>query len=398
MKIIPLLSSKRTFIFLGGLALLVAVVFVAFRIGPLAPVKITAVQVQNKSLNPTIFGIGGVEAQQSWLLGPLAAGRVLRIHVQVGQYVKAGQLLAEMDPLDLDERYASQEAALSKAMSSLTSAQAQLEDAQTRRAVANTNWVRQVELARQNFISQGALEVREQELLSANALVKVGQANVASASQDIKKIQADKKAALVQRQSMRLIAPANAVVTSRDAEAGSTVVAGQAVVRLSQPTSFWIKMRVDQGRSFGLAVGLPAVIVLRSNPLQNLAGKVERVEWQSDSVTEEKIAQVSFDRLPVNLSMGEMAEITLILPSTPLALVLPQASVQQYMGRTGVWKLTPHQLEFVDVKLGAFNTDGWVQVLEGLKQGDEVVVYSEKPLSSQTRFKVVDALMTKPQT
>ena len=50
------------------------------------------------------------------------------------------------------------------------------------------------------------------------------------------------------------------------------------------------------------------------------------------------------------------------------------------------------------MKLGAFNTDGWVQVLEGLKQGDEVVVYSEKPLSSQTRFKVVDALMTKPQT
>jgi len=111
MKIIPLLSSKRTFIFLGGLALLAVIVFVAFRIGPLAPVKITLVQVQKKSLSPTIFGIGGVEAQQSWLLGPLAAGRVLRIYVQVGQYVKAGQLLAEMDPLDLDERHASQEAA-----------------------------------------------------------------------------------------------------------------------------------------------------------------------------------------------------------------------------------------------------------------------------------------------
>jgi len=111
MKIIPLLSSKRTFIFLGGLALLAVIVFFAFRIGPLAPVKITLVQVQKKSLSPTIFGIGGVEAQQSWLLGPLAAGRVLRIYVQVGQYVKAGQLLAEMDPLDLDERHASQEAA-----------------------------------------------------------------------------------------------------------------------------------------------------------------------------------------------------------------------------------------------------------------------------------------------
>ncbi|MDP4837413.1 MAG: efflux RND transporter periplasmic adaptor subunit [Burkholderiales bacterium] len=398
MKIIPLLSLKRTFLILGGLALLTVVVFVAFRIGPLAPVKITAFQVQNKSLNPTIFGIGGVEAQQSWLLGPLVAGRVLRIHVKVGQYVKAGQLLAEMDPLDLNERHASQEAALSRAMSSLTSAQAQLEDAQTRRAVANKNWVRQTELARENFISQGALEVHEQELLSSNAVVKVGQANVTSASQDIKRIQAEKQAALVQRQSMRLIAPSNSVVTSRDAEAGSTVVAGQAVLRLSQPNSFWIKMRVDQGRSFGLAVGLPAVIVLRSNPLQNLSGKVERVEWQSDAVTEEKIVQVSFDRLPSNLSMGEMAEVTLILPATSPALVLPQASVQQFQGRTGVWKLMPHQLEFVDVKLGAFSTEGWVQVLGGLKQGDEVVVYSEKPLSSQTRFKVVDALITKPHT
>jgi len=55
MKIIPLLSSKRIFLFLGGLALLAVVVLVAFRIGPLAPVKITVVQVQNKSLNPTIF-------------------------------------------------------------------------------------------------------------------------------------------------------------------------------------------------------------------------------------------------------------------------------------------------------------------------------------------------------
>jgi multidrug efflux pump subunit AcrA (membrane-fusion protein) len=96
--------------------------------------------------------------------------------------------------------------------------------------------------------------------------------------------------------------------------------------------------------------------------------------------------------------MGEMAEITLILPATTPALVLPQASVQQFQGRTGVWKLSPHQLEFVDVKLGAFSTEGWVQVLEGLQQGDEVVVYSEKPLSPQTRFKVVDALINKPQT
>ena len=398
MKISSLLSSKQLYVLLSALVLIAGMVYVVFRLGPLAPVKITTIRVENKTLTHSIFGIGVLEAQQTWLLGPLSAGRVLHIDAKVGQHVKAGQLLAEMDPLDLDQRLASQEAALAKAFSYLENAQAQNEDAQSRQSVATLNLARQKELARQNFISQGALEIREQELISTHAALKITKANLASAAQDIQKIQADKQAALLQRNSMRLVAPADAVVISRDAEAGSTVVAGQAVLRLAQPTSLWVKMRVDQGRSQGLAIGLPAQIVLRSNPHQTLNGKVVRVEWQSDAVTEERIAQVAFDQLPPNLSMGEMAEVTLSLkPSTP-ALSVPQASVQQYQGRTGVWKVDGKQLTFSDVIWGAYSHDGWVQVVSGLKQGDEVLVYSEKTIKANTRFQIVDALIKKPQS
>ena len=397
MKISSLLSSKQLYVLLSALVLIAGMVFVAFRLGPLAPVKITTVRVENKTLTHSIFGIGVLEAQQTWLLGPLSAGRVLQVDAKVGQQVKAGQLLAEMDPLDLDQRLASQEAALAKAFSYLDNAQAQHEDAQSRQSVATLNLARQKELARQNFISQGALEIREQELISTHAALKITKANLASAAQDIQKIQADKQAALLQRNSMRLVAPADAVVISRDAEAGSTVVAGQAVLRLAQPTSLWVKMRVDQGRSQGLAIGLPAQIVLRSNPHQTLNGKVVRVEWQSDAVTEERIAQVAFDQLPPNLSMGEMAEVTLSLkPSTP-ALSVPQASVQQYQGRTGVWKVDGKQLTFSDVVWGAYSHDGWVQVISGLRQGDEVLVYSEKTIKANTRFQIIDALIKKLQ-
>ncbi|MFM1948543.1 MAG: Multidrug resistance protein MdtA precursor, partial [Pseudomonadota bacterium] len=147
----------------------------------------------------------------------------------------------------------------------------------------------------------------------------------------------------------------------------------------------------------GLAVGLPASIVLRANPHQTLAGKVARVEWQSDAVTEERIAQVSFDHLPANVSMGDTAELTLSLMATAPTLQIPQASVQQYQGRSGVWKLHANQLEFVDVELGAFSLDGWVQVRQGLKIDDEVVVYTEKSLTPNTRFKRVSALVKKAQ-
>lgn len=398
MTITSLQNSKRFFLILSVLGLLTGLVFVAFRMGPLAPVKITTVRVEKKSLTNSIFGIGVLEAQQTWILGPLSAGRVLHVDVNVGQYVKAGQLLAEMDPVDLDQRLVSQEAALAKAVSYLGNAQAQFEDAQSRESVAKLNLTRQIELARQNFISQGALEIREQELISTHAALKISKANLASAAQDIQKIQADKQAALMQRNSMRLLAPADAVVISRDAEAGSTVVAGQAVLRLAQPNSLWVKMRVDQGRSQGLAIGLPAQIVLRSNPHQTLNGKVVRVEWQSDAVTEERIAQVAFDQLPPNISMGEMAEVTLSLKPSAPALTVPQASVQQYQGRTGVWKVDGKQLTFSDVIWGAYSHDGWVQVVSGLKQGDEVLVYSEKTIKATTRFQIVDALIKKPQS
>jgi HlyD family secretion protein len=398
MTITSLQNSKRFFLILSLLVLLTGLVFVAFRMGPLAPVKITTVRVEKKSLTNSIFGIGVLEAQQTWLLGPLSAGRVLHVDVNVGQYVKAGQLLAEMDPVDLDQRLASQEAALAKAVSYLGNAQAQYEDAQSRESVAKLNLTRQIELARQNFISQGALEIREQELISTHATLNITKANLASAAQDIQKLQADKQAGLLQRNSMRLLAPADAVVISRDAEAGSTVLAGQAVLRLAQPNSLWVKMRVDQGRSQGLVIGLPAQIVLRSNPHQTLNGKVVRVEWQSDAVTEERLAQVAFDQLPSNLSMGEMAEVTLSLKPSAPALSVPQASVQQYQGRTGVWKIDGNQLTFVDVIWGTYSHDGWVQVVSGLKKGDEVLVYSEKTIKANTRFQIVNALIKKPQT
>ena len=284
---------------------------------------------------------------------------------------------------------------MAKASSVQMAARAQLADAQARRALASTNLSRQKDLARQNFISQGALEGREQELTSAEAAVQTAQANVQAAAQDAQRLQAERSAAALLRQNSRLIAPADAVVLSRDAESGSTVVAGQPVLRLANPASLWVKMRVDQSRSEGLAMGLPARIVLRSQPQNPLSGQVERVEWLADAVTEERVAQVGFSQLPRGASIGEMAEVTLSLSPLTDALVVPQASVQQHLGRSGVWRVVEGQIGFVPVQWGMASLDGRVQALSGLQAGDTIVVYSEKPLKPGLHFQVVDVLVKK---
>jgi HlyD family secretion protein len=330
------------------------------------------------------------------MVGPTVAGRVLSVKVDVGDSVKAGQLLAEMDPVDFAERLAALDASLARAGSGQAAAQAQLQDAKARSALAAANTQRNQDLARQNFISPGALDAVLQAQASANAAVQAAQANLAGSGQDLTRLQAERAALAQQRDNVRLFAPADAVVTTRDAEAGSTVVAGQPVLRLIDPASLWVKLRVDQGRSNGLAIGVKASIVLRSRPQTALSGQVARLELLADSVTEERIAQVAFDAPPTGVSVGEMAEVTLQLPATAPALLLPNAAIQHQQGRSGVWRIKDGKPEFAPVQLGTQSLDGQVQVLKGLDKTDRVVVYSQKALNSGARISVVDSLV-KPE-
>ncbi|HAX20247.1 MAG TPA: efflux transporter periplasmic adaptor subunit [Hydrogenophaga sp.] len=392
MKMNPQLSRR---LLLGGLAvaLLAALAWVALRTGPLAPTKVQVTEVKKGSVSPAIFGIGQVEAQRSWMVGPTVAGRVLGVQVDVGQTVQPGQPLAEMDPVDLDQRLAALDASLARAQSAQQASGAQVVDAQARRALAAANLKRNEDLARQNFISAGALEARSQEVASANAGVAAAQANLGGTAQDITRLRAERAALAQQRGNLRLVAPAAAVVTARDAEAGTTVVAGQAVLRLMDPASLWVKLRVDQGRSAGLVPGLAARITLRSRPGDALAGKVARVEPLADSVTEERLAMVAFDALPAGVSVGEMAEVTLQLPATAESLLLPNAAVVQHEGQTGVWRLKDGALAFVPVTLGVQGLDGTVQVITGLDEGDTVVLYSQTALKANARIAVVELLL-----
>ncbi len=394
MKIDPILF-RRIGLSLLGVLLLAALAIVVMRSGPLAPIRVTAHKAESASVAPALFGIGTVEARRAYLIGPTAAGRVLRVVVDVGDRVKAGQLLAEMDPVDIDERVAALDAAIARAGSTAVAADAQRKDAVARKELAAITARRYADLADKNFISAGALEARLQERTSADAGVSGAEANLAAARQDTRRLAADRAGLRQQRDNVRLLAPADGVVISRDAEPGSTVVAGQAVVKLVDPASLWVRVRFDQGRSAGLAAGLRADIALRSNPTQPLPGKVARLEAVSDSVTEERVAQVSFDRLPEGVSIGELAEVTVSLAPTAPALVVPNASLKRQGETTGVWLAEGNGLRFVPVRLGQSGLDGRVQVLEGLKAGDPVVVYSEKELAVDSRIKVVDAVVGK---
>ena len=391
------LFSRRASLLLAGVVLLVGFGFVVARSGPLAPIRVTVVTVETGRVAPALFGIATSEARRSYFIGPTAAGRVKSIQVDVGERVKTGQMLAEIDPVDLDERIRSQEASYARAQSAQSATEAQRRDALARKDLASTNARRYLDLGEKRFVSASAVEGKQQELTSAQAALEAADANLLGSRQELVRLKAEQAALQQQRQNLRLVAPHDSVVTSRDTEPGSTVIAGQSVVKLIEPESLWLKVRLDQGRSRGLAEGLPAKIVLRANPSAKLSGKVVRVEPLSDAVTEERIAFVAFDSVPPGLTVGELAEVTVhTAPGAP-TLVLPNAAVKHTVRGAGVWRLQDGKPAFAPVTLGLAGLDGRVQILGGLREGERVVAYSEKELAEGARVQVVDQLPGGPR-
>lgn len=386
-------TTRRSLV-LGIVALLFLAAFgwIVATQGPFAPVRVTVARAAEAKIERSLFGIATVEARRSHAIGPTLAGRVARVLVDQGDAVGAGQLLAEMEPVDLDARLAAGAASAASAAQRVQSAEAALAEADSRAQLAKNSAERYADLRRRNFVSQEAADAKSHEAAAAQAARTAAAAALAAAKEDVRRAQSELAGTGQNRAHLRLTSPVDGIVTARLAEPGSTVVAGQAVVQVIDPASLWLRVRIDQGRSQGLAVGLPAEITLRSRPGEILPGRVERVDWVGDAVTEERIANVVFARPPEGIAIGELAEVSLRLTAVEKALAIPAAALQRHGASSGIWQPVDGRARFVPVTAGAVSTDGLVEVRQGLAAGDAAIVHSDRALADGTRIKQVDTL------
>jgi len=361
--------------------------------GPLAPAKVTVAKVLQGPLVASTFGIGTVEARRSYALGPTVASRVARVLVDQGDAVKAGQLLAELDPVDLDDRVISGQLAAERAASATRAAEAQLAETQSRAQIAVASARRYAELRAQGFVSQEATDAKTHEANAAKAAVDAAAAQLAVSRRDRERALADVAGIGKLRAQARLVSPVDGVVSARLVEPGTTILAGQAVLQVIDPASLWIKARIDQGQAGGVRVGQPAEIVLRSEAKHVYRGEVRRVDWVSDAVTEERIINVAFTARFGAVSVGELVEVTIRTAELPNERSVPAAAVKRLGRQDGVWQVTEGHVAFRPVKVGITTLEGRSQILEGLNVGDEVVVHSEQALQPEAKVKVVSAIV-----
>lgn len=382
------MKRKQIIAFAVAAAIVAGLAALALTLGPLAPVKVSVVAANTESLQVSVFGIGTVEARYSYSVGPTQTGRIGKVLVDQGDRVSAGQVLAEMDPVDLAERLAGTQAALARARDTLRAAKAQAREAESRRELAAANAARYRELAAKGFVSKELAHNRRGEADAANAAMDAARAQTDAALRDVDRLARERDAVSKQLANLTLRSPVSGVVTARLAEPGSPVVAGQAVLSVIDPASAWIRARVDQASAADLRPGQRAQVVLRSGRGQPLAGKVARIELQSDAVTEERMVNVAFEEPPRGLSIGELAEVTIEARRIDNALVIPSAAVRRVDRRSGVWRVDGGRARFQPVRTGIQSLEGRTELLGGLERGDEVIVYTSAQLSDGDRVRV----------
>lgn len=386
-KIIQGLSFRKIFehkrtVALVAIMLPLALLFfyVILRTGPLSPILVTETKVTQASISPALFGIGTVEARYRYKVGPTIPGRVKTLHVDISEQVTKGQLLGVMDPVDLEQRMQAQQSALMRS-------KAQLAEAQSRYQFANNQFERYQKLLASDSISEEQFALKEQEF-------RVAEAGFAAAKQELLRQEAEQEAMKAQQHNLELISPVDGFIVSRGAEPGTTVVAGQPVLEIINPSDIWLNVRFDQIHATGLNSGLKAHIKLRSKSNQELLGEIYRVEPIADAVTEEFLAKITFDDLPEPLpSIGELAEVTIELEPVSAKAVVPNAALKRIEGKLGIWKIIDGDPEFAPVSIGATDLNGLVEIQSGLSVGDSVVLYSEKALTANSRIKVVEQLV-----
>ncbi len=357
-------------------ALLATISLVLMACTPVAPSEepvraVKVVTVRSERLHALQEFSGEVRPRVESRLGFRVAGKLVRREVELGQRVKAGEVLARLDPQDY--RLAAD------------AAQAQLGAAVTNRDLAAADYKRFKELREQNFISGAELERRDAALKAAQAQVDQAQAQLAAQRN--------------QGSYTTLVADAPGVVTAVEAEPGQVVSAGQPVVRVAQDGPRDAVFAVPEDKLALMRPGRP--VDVRLWPGQTLlAGKVREVSASADPVTRTYQVKVALEGRVVP-PLG--ATVTVLnrqsAESRAAAIKLPTSALRQEGQSTAVWVLDPKTLTVQSQVVQIATADGNEAVLAGglqegqlvvsagvhvLSPGQKVTIYREKAAGSMS--------------
>lgn len=303
---------------------------------------IAAVEIQPRDLSRSLRISGTVEARVRIRLASRASGTVDQVHVDVGDQVRRGDSLAELDVSE--------------------------ERAELQRASA------QAEEARISY--QRAAELRERGVNSpADYQRALAQLQVADSEQALWRTRVN---------FGRILAPRDTTVTARHIEPGEAVQAQDTLFELSAMDTLVIRLGVSELDVVHLQAGQPVPVRLDALPGESLEGRIRRIYPAADPASRLVTVEVALpeDATGLGVRPGYLGRVEMAIDRRPDALAVPAAAIGEHPEGRYVYLVREGRLERRMIELGVTRGD-WTEVLSGLEPGD--VVLATNPIDMQDR-------------
>ncbi|MEH8022982.1 efflux RND transporter periplasmic adaptor subunit [Gallibacterium anatis] len=344
--------------------------------------------VKYSDIQQTIVATGTVRSSNRVEVGARVSGKVEKILVKLGQKVKKGELIAELDSI-------TQENTLNSTQAQLAAYKAQLVAAQTAYRVANSNFQRIAKLYKRKASSLDDYENAQNNLDSAKA-------NVEQIQAQIKQSEIEVNTAATNLNYTKITSPIDGTVISIPVSVGQTVNANQTtptIIQVADLDTMLIKLEISEGDITKIKPGMKVQFTTLAEPDEIYQAKIASVDPALTTLTDNEYSESVSDTNAIyyyanvlvpnpehKLQIGMTTQNTIITAQKQHVLVVPALAIQKRNGQNSVQILDGDKVVEKIVQIG-LHDDINTEILSGLNEGDNVIL-SQSSANEATSVKV----------
>ena len=308
------------------------------------------------NLNVTVQGIGNVGAKESYAITAQTGGKIIALHTDIGQWVKKGDLLVEMDGVDLPAQLAITKANLNKANADTNAAMSDLMSQKAQKKLLQITYDRYAKLQKQKFASQSEYDKAKADLESIDAAIRASEAHINAAKAAAVVASKNIDALKIKIDRLKIYAPVDGYVTAKNAQLAQNVLPTTAIFTIVDSRTLWVVAKIDERVSSSVKLGQSVKIHLRSQGNKIYEGVVARINPVSDSVTLEREIEIAFQEIPKPFYINEQAQVEIEVEMHKDIVKIPAKLLVQNSGKFGVWIARDAHAHFVVCDIIAKNS------------------------------------------
>lgn len=373
--------------------------------GAFNPTPVTVEVVKSAPLDASVNYTGAILPYTEVTVYPRVAGQLSNYDVYPGDWVDAGQLLANLDAIERVSQTSEAQASATALLAAAEASQFELEEQQQEiiQIQADLDYLildrdRFKTLTAEGATSQSQYDLAASQVDAKRAMLEGAKAKLTRLQSKVTSDQAQVERARAQINTAsafegytQISAPISGIVQSRMADPGVVVQPGMGIFKIGDYQQVRLQANVAQQDANQIRLGTPIVAKIQGTDAGVIQGEITSIFPQADLETRTVTIEAVVDNPERRLLSGQFVDMEIITQRRTEALAVPQKAVVSFNGEAAIWVVNGSNAQRRRVTTGMMSRDR-IEIIDGLKAGDQVITSGHSRLIEGGAVTIVDAL------